>query len=134
MSNQLTAAALVVEPRLAAWRDMLGAATGAVPHLAGSGSTWFAEGTLESLGLTGRDELEWGAERARSTKLRRYRAAGSADGAVNVQIPPSRAGSVAICATCPPGVASGWPSASLCFFLRMRLRRFLMRIPWSAPG
>ncbi len=65
MSNQLTAAALVVEPRLAAWRDMLGAATGAVPHLAGSGSTWFAEGTLESLGLTGRDELEWGAERAR---------------------------------------------------------------------
>jgi len=45
--------------RHARCRDRCGA------HLAGSGSTWFAEGTLESLGLTGRDELEWGAERAR---------------------------------------------------------------------
>ncbi|MBA2281865.1 MAG: hypothetical protein H0W25_11625, partial [Acidimicrobiia bacterium] len=40
-------AALAVEPRLAEWRDRLGAATGAVPHLAGSGSTWFVEGAFD---------------------------------------------------------------------------------------
>jgi 4-diphosphocytidyl-2-C-methyl-D-erythritol kinase len=43
-SNDLEAAALVVEPRLAVWRDSLAAATGQEPHLAGSGSTWFVEG------------------------------------------------------------------------------------------
>ncbi|MEY2422234.1 MAG: 4-diphosphocytidyl-2-C-methyl-D-erythritol kinase [Acidimicrobiaceae bacterium] len=42
--NDLEPAALVVEPRLAAWRDGLGAATGQQPRLAGSGSTWFVEG------------------------------------------------------------------------------------------
>jgi len=43
-SNDLEAAALAVEPRLAAWRDGLGDATGQQPRLAGSGSTWFVEG------------------------------------------------------------------------------------------
>jgi len=42
--NDLEPAALAVEPRLAAWRDRLGNATGQQPHLAGSGSTWFVEG------------------------------------------------------------------------------------------
>ena len=42
--NDLEPAALAVEPRLAEWRDRLAAATGAVPVLAGSGSTWFVEG------------------------------------------------------------------------------------------
>ncbi|QYG93861.1 4-(cytidine 5'-diphospho)-2-C-methyl-D-erythritol kinase [Iamia sp. SCSIO 61187] len=42
--NDLEPAALVVEPRLAAWRDALGGATGEVPVLAGSGSTWFVPG------------------------------------------------------------------------------------------
>jgi 4-diphosphocytidyl-2-C-methyl-D-erythritol kinase len=42
--NDLEPAALVVEPRLAQWRDRLGNATGQVPVLAGSGSTWFVEG------------------------------------------------------------------------------------------
>jgi 4-diphosphocytidyl-2-C-methyl-D-erythritol kinase len=42
--NDLEAAALWVEPRLARYRDELGDATGAVPQLAGSGSTWFVEG------------------------------------------------------------------------------------------
>lgn len=41
--NALTPAALVVEPRLAAWRDALGAWAGREPVLAGSGSTWFVE-------------------------------------------------------------------------------------------
>jgi 4-diphosphocytidyl-2-C-methyl-D-erythritol kinase len=43
-TNDLEPAALHVEPRLAEWRDRLGSATGRVPMLAGSGSTWFVEG------------------------------------------------------------------------------------------
>ncbi len=42
--NDLEAAALAVEPRLAPYRDALGDATGVVPRLAGSGSTWFVSG------------------------------------------------------------------------------------------
>jgi 4-diphosphocytidyl-2-C-methyl-D-erythritol kinase len=42
--NDLEPAALAVEPRLAAFRDALGASTGQTPRLAGSGSTWFVEG------------------------------------------------------------------------------------------
>ncbi len=49
--NDLEAAALSVEPRLAAARDRLGAATGQVPVLAGSGSTWFVEGAYPGEGL-----------------------------------------------------------------------------------
>jgi 4-diphosphocytidyl-2-C-methyl-D-erythritol kinase len=44
--NDLEPAALSVEPRLAVWRDRLGDATGLVPQLAGSGSTWFVEGAF----------------------------------------------------------------------------------------
>jgi 4-diphosphocytidyl-2-C-methyl-D-erythritol kinase len=44
--NDLEPAALVVEPRLATWRDRLGDATGTTPVLAGSGSTWFVEGAF----------------------------------------------------------------------------------------
>jgi 4-diphosphocytidyl-2-C-methyl-D-erythritol kinase len=42
--NDLTPAALALEPRLRAWRDRLQAATGQTPVLAGSGSTWFVAG------------------------------------------------------------------------------------------
>jgi 4-diphosphocytidyl-2-C-methyl-D-erythritol kinase len=42
--NDLEPAALAVEPQLARWRDALGSATGQVPRLAGSGSTWFVDG------------------------------------------------------------------------------------------
>jgi 4-diphosphocytidyl-2-C-methyl-D-erythritol kinase len=41
--NDLGAPALAVEPRLAPWRDRLGALTGREPVLAGSGSTWFVD-------------------------------------------------------------------------------------------
>ena len=43
--NDLEPAALAVEPRLADWRDRLGHQTGVTPILAGSGSTWFVEGS-----------------------------------------------------------------------------------------
>jgi 4-diphosphocytidyl-2-C-methyl-D-erythritol kinase len=42
--NDLEAPALLVEPRLAEWRDRLGNATGQQPTLAGSGSTWWVPG------------------------------------------------------------------------------------------
>jgi len=42
--NDLEPAALVVEPRLAAFRGALGEDTGEVPVLAGSGATWFVPG------------------------------------------------------------------------------------------
>jgi 4-diphosphocytidyl-2-C-methyl-D-erythritol kinase len=49
--NDLEPAALRVEPELARWRDRLGDATGRVPRLAGSGSTWFVEGAHEGDGF-----------------------------------------------------------------------------------
>ena len=47
--NDLEAAALAVEPRLAEWRDRLGEATGRTPTLAGSGGTWFVEGAFPNV-------------------------------------------------------------------------------------
>ena len=44
--NDLTDAALAAYPEMAAWRDELATATGTVPRLAGSGSTWFVEGAF----------------------------------------------------------------------------------------
>ena len=48
--NDLEPAALVVEPRLQQWRDLLGEATGRTPVLAGSGSSWFVEGEVPGEG------------------------------------------------------------------------------------
>lgn len=42
--NDLTDAALAVEPRLAEWRERIAAVAGAQPVLAGSGATWFLHG------------------------------------------------------------------------------------------
>ena len=42
--NDLEPAALVVEPRLARWRDRIREAAGTAPVLAGSGATWFLRG------------------------------------------------------------------------------------------
>ncbi len=47
--NDLEPAALVVEPRLAGWRDRLGDATGRTPVLAGSGGTWFVAGAHDGV-------------------------------------------------------------------------------------
>ncbi len=63
--NDLLAAALTVEPRLARWRDLLGEVAGREPLLAGSGSTWFLEGTRAELGLLGRTTLNFGQDSAR---------------------------------------------------------------------
>ena len=49
--NDLEPAALVVAPRLAAWRDRLQEVTGVAPVLAGSGGTWFVAGAFAGEGL-----------------------------------------------------------------------------------
>jgi 4-diphosphocytidyl-2-C-methyl-D-erythritol kinase len=61
--NDLTSAALAVEPRLAAWRDCFAEWTGLKPTLAGSGSTWFVE-VPSGLSTSFGGELVLGAERA----------------------------------------------------------------------
>lgn len=63
--NELTAAALVVEPRLAVWGDRLRVASGREPALAGSGSTWWVEGTPDLLGLGDRRGLDVGRDEGR---------------------------------------------------------------------
>jgi 4-diphosphocytidyl-2-C-methyl-D-erythritol kinase len=41
--NDLEPAAVVVEPRLAWWQDLISAVAGERPRLAGSGGTWYLE-------------------------------------------------------------------------------------------
>jgi 4-diphosphocytidyl-2-C-methyl-D-erythritol kinase len=69
-ANALTAAALAVEPRLAAWRDALGEFAGAEPALAGSGSTWFVEGGPTGSASAVSAELRVGPETARLVRAR----------------------------------------------------------------
>ena len=47
--NDLEPAALQAYPGLRWWRDVMGAATGQRPRLAGSGGTWYCEGQMEQL-------------------------------------------------------------------------------------
>jgi 4-diphosphocytidyl-2-C-methyl-D-erythritol kinase len=63
--NDLEAPAILVEPRLAVWRDAFAAATGVAPRLAGSGSTWFVEGGPERFGLESGQTLSAGPASAR---------------------------------------------------------------------
>ncbi len=68
--NALTEAALAVEPRLATWRDLLGERTGKAPVLAGSGSTWFVEGSAEELHVGDREVLACGRDQGRLIPVR----------------------------------------------------------------
>jgi 4-diphosphocytidyl-2-C-methyl-D-erythritol kinase len=61
-ANDLEDPALVVEPRLGLWRDEFHRLTGRRPQLAGSGSTWFIEGSAEDLGLRNGQLLQVGGE------------------------------------------------------------------------
>jgi 4-diphosphocytidyl-2-C-methyl-D-erythritol kinase len=62
-TNDLEAAALVVEPRLGPWRACFEERTGRRPHLAGSGSTWFVDGSPEELGIGNGRSLPLGEEK-----------------------------------------------------------------------
>jgi 4-diphosphocytidyl-2-C-methyl-D-erythritol kinase len=67
--NELTAAALATEPRLAGWRDALGDLAGNEPRLAGSGSTWFVEGGPAEAGTEAAPELRLKDEAARLVRV-----------------------------------------------------------------
>lgn len=60
--NDLEDAALLVEPRLVGWKACLEEVTGRRAHLAGSGSTWFVEGSPEELGVRDGQSLQLGGE------------------------------------------------------------------------
>jgi 4-diphosphocytidyl-2-C-methyl-D-erythritol kinase len=68
--NELAAAALATEPRLAAWRDALGNLAGREPRLAGSGSTWFVEGGPAEAGTEDAPVLGLRGEAARLVRTR----------------------------------------------------------------
>ena len=67
--NELAAAALVTEPRLAAWRDALGNLAGREPSLAGSGSTWFVEVGPAEAGTEDAPELRLSGEAGRLVRV-----------------------------------------------------------------
>ncbi len=67
--NDLEPAAMRIEPRLAVWREAFEAVTGLPPRLAGSGSTWFVDGSLQSLGI-GEPRLRVGDETGRMIDVR----------------------------------------------------------------
>ena len=58
--NDLEEAAIAVTPKLGLYREMIASRIGTRPRMAGSGSTYFAEGTLAGLGLEGMRRLEPG--------------------------------------------------------------------------
>ncbi len=68
--NDLTEPALRVEPRLSLWRDVLRDLSGREPRLAGSGATWFVEGTRRGLGIDDRDWVEEVDGRARLLEVK----------------------------------------------------------------
>lgn len=74
--NDLEPAALVAYPGLRWWRDLLAAASGTRPRLAGSGGTWFVSGDplrLEELAAAVRAEIVSGRESALVTVVRTVR-------------------------------------------------------------
>ena len=56
--NDLEEAAIAIAPELARYREMIADKIGIRPRMAGSGSTYFAEGSLASLGLEDMAHLE----------------------------------------------------------------------------
>jgi 4-diphosphocytidyl-2-C-methyl-D-erythritol kinase len=75
--NDLEVPALTVDPRLERWRDHLAGLVDRRPRLAGSGSTWFVEGSPAQLGLEGTAEVRMGDERALVVPVRTVPAAGT---------------------------------------------------------
>lgn len=68
--NDLEPAAVDVEPKLSLWKEALGNLTGKEPRLAGSGATWFVEGSPEALGLAEDARIAVGPSRARLVAVR----------------------------------------------------------------
>jgi 4-diphosphocytidyl-2-C-methyl-D-erythritol kinase len=76
VANELEAPALAVEPRLAEWKRVFEEATGRPARLAGSGSTWFVEGSAAELEVEDHRWLELRGRRARIVTARTSPAVG----------------------------------------------------------
>ena len=74
--NDLESPALLVEPRLARWRAHLHDVTGRAPRLAGSGSTWFVEGSAGAIGLGDRSTVTLGGDTALVVPVRTTKSPG----------------------------------------------------------
>jgi 4-diphosphocytidyl-2-C-methyl-D-erythritol kinase len=72
--NDLEQAALSVYPQLLYWREMFADVTRSRPRLAGSGSTWYVEGSPDDLDLRNRSSLVLGSARAPIVPVRTTRA------------------------------------------------------------
>ncbi|MGO8873250.1 MAG: 4-(cytidine 5'-diphospho)-2-C-methyl-D-erythritol kinase [Acidimicrobiales bacterium] len=75
-TNDLERPTTMVEPRMGAWRRLLEDATGRRASLAGSGSTWFVEGTPAALGLGDSRLLELDGETGALVPVRTVPAVG----------------------------------------------------------
>jgi len=64
-NNDLLTAAVATAPALERWGAHFAELTGRTPALAGSGSSWWVEGTPDEFGLSGRDALSLDRERGR---------------------------------------------------------------------
>ena len=109
-SNDLEEAAVAVEPRLAAWRTRLEEVTGRRALLAGSGSTWFVEGSPEEMGLGDRRSVAVG----RSPGGRLFRCEPHRADRADKENPDQFVARWPWSTCPPPVVASGWPSTSSC--------------------
>ena len=124
--NDLEPAALQAYPGLRWWRDLMGAATGERPRLAGSGGTWFVEGPVGPLDEARRPDT--GGDRGRSRKRTGHRRKASGPSRGELKELNEAAGYYLPAARRCQRVRF---NIFLCFFLRMRLRRFLMRDPMA---
>ncbi len=116
--NDLEPAALRVEPRLAKWRDRLAEATGERPQLAGSGSTWFVRGRVPRARAAW--SCGWHGTRCQPEPTMRHGCWLARRGAPgDTGYLPAR-----LCQRVAFNIF-------LCFFLRMRFRRFLINDPMA---
>ncbi len=141
--NDLEPAALAVEPRLSWWRDLISTVAGERPCLAGSGGTWYLE--LAPAGGAGAGGRDLAGPCGQSTQRALVLAAASVPRQLTER-GPRRYDDRATRRDCER--LAGWfgevcylPAARrcqrvrfnifLCFFLRIRLRRFLISDPMA---
>ena len=124
-ANDLEAAAVSVEPRLKRYRDVLRSVSASEPRLAGSGGTWFVECAREACADL---VAEFARRGSRGRDLCCCRCDKRSDLRSAQTFEPYAGTSGYLVRRCQRVRFSIF----LCFFLRIRLRRFLMSDPMVA--